>query len=221
MNAEELTTSRLTMRRPTQADIGSIFAITADPRTTLHNPSDSIVTSRDALELYRRWNEQWGRYGFGYWVIRRIGSELTLGFCGVKVMPFAGAGHSTCSIGSRRQRGDTASPARRRRRRSTGRPRTHRSGRSWPGYGHRTSRRNGWPRKPAWSEPGISTATAMTASIGSTFAAGADSPLEAGSEPDRRGSKPSRRPLPARPCRGGSARCRPEPGQSRPDRIRT
>lgn len=88
MNAEELTTSRLTMRRPTQADIGSIFAITADPRTTLHNPSDSIVTSRDALELYRRWNEQWERYGFGYWVIRRIGSELTLGFCGVKVMPF-------------------------------------------------------------------------------------------------------------------------------------
>jgi RimJ/RimL family protein N-acetyltransferase len=88
--AEELTTERLTMRRPAAADLGAIFAITADPRTTAHNPSDAIGTRRDARELYSRWNEQWDQYGFGYWVLRRHGSDLILGFCGLKVMPFRG-----------------------------------------------------------------------------------------------------------------------------------
>jgi [ribosomal protein S5]-alanine N-acetyltransferase len=86
--APELTTERLSMRRPVIADLDAIFAITADPRTTLHNPSDAIVTRRDARELYRRWNEQWDRYNFGYWVVRRHHNDLTLGFCGLKVMPF-------------------------------------------------------------------------------------------------------------------------------------
>jgi RimJ/RimL family protein N-acetyltransferase len=76
------------MRRPTPADIDAIFAITADARTTVHNPSDAIVTRRDARELFRRWNEQWDQYGFGYWVVRRHGADTTLGFCGLKAMQF-------------------------------------------------------------------------------------------------------------------------------------
>jgi ribosomal-protein-alanine N-acetyltransferase len=87
-DAETLTTARLVMRRPTPADIEAIFTITADPRTTAHNPSDAITTRRDARELYRRWNDQWERYAFGYWVIRRRTFDATLGFCGIKVMPF-------------------------------------------------------------------------------------------------------------------------------------
>jgi RimJ/RimL family protein N-acetyltransferase len=90
VSAEELTTARLAMRRPTGADLDAIFAITADPRTTKHNPSDAIVTRRDARELYRRWNDQWVQYGFGYWTVRRRDTDLILGFCGLKVMPFRG-----------------------------------------------------------------------------------------------------------------------------------
>jgi [ribosomal protein S5]-alanine N-acetyltransferase len=88
VNAEDLSTARLALRRPVVADIEAIFAITADPRTTTHNPSDAIVTRRDARELYGRWNEQWDQYKFGYWVVRRRSNGITLGFCGLKVMPF-------------------------------------------------------------------------------------------------------------------------------------
>jgi len=86
--AGELRTPRLLLSRPTVHDVDAIFAITADPRTTAHNPSDAIVTRRDAVDLFHRWDDQWQRYGFGYYVVRRHDSDLILGFCGVKVMPF-------------------------------------------------------------------------------------------------------------------------------------
>ncbi|MFF5919935.1 hypothetical protein ACFY8C_16570 [Streptomyces flavochromogenes] len=54
--AEELRTARLSLLRPTEGDIEAIFEIHRGPRT---------------CELYRRWNDQWQRYGYGYWVIRR------------------------------------------------------------------------------------------------------------------------------------------------------
>ncbi len=87
---EELSTERLSLRRPTVGDLDDIFRITADPATTSHNPSDAISTRAQAEELFERWDEQWRWHNFGYWAIRRHGSEAILGFCGLKVMRYHG-----------------------------------------------------------------------------------------------------------------------------------
>lgn len=86
--AEELVTARLSLRRPTPADVDSIFAINSDRRACAHNPSDALATRREAHQLFRRWDEHWRRFGFGYWVVRRRGSAMPIGFCGIKVMQF-------------------------------------------------------------------------------------------------------------------------------------
>ncbi len=86
----ELRTARLSLRRPTTGDIDAIFAIHSDPRTCLHNPSDRLTQREEAEELYRRWNDQWQRCGYGYWVVRRHGAAVQLGFCGIKPMELNG-----------------------------------------------------------------------------------------------------------------------------------
>ncbi|MFE9743239.1 GNAT family N-acetyltransferase [Streptomyces sp. NPDC006477] len=88
--ADELQTARLSLRRPTEVDIDAIFAIHHDPETCLHNPSDALARPDEARELYQRWNEQWQRYGYGYWVARRHDSDQQLGFCGIKPMKLQG-----------------------------------------------------------------------------------------------------------------------------------
>ncbi len=88
--AEELLTARLSLRRPAEADIDAIFAIHHDPATCLHNPSDALTRPAEAEALYRRWNDQWQRYGYGYWVVRRRDSARQLGFCGIKPMELRG-----------------------------------------------------------------------------------------------------------------------------------
>ncbi|WP_424708305.1 GNAT family N-acetyltransferase [Kitasatospora acidiphila] len=87
---EELTTTRLSLRRPTAADIDAIFAIHNDPATCVHNPSDALAQRHDAQQLYQRWNDQWQRCGYGYWVVRHHDMTRQLGFCGVKPMDLAG-----------------------------------------------------------------------------------------------------------------------------------
>ncbi|WP_445528784.1 GNAT family N-acetyltransferase [Streptomyces cyslabdanicus] len=87
---EELQTARLSLRRPTEADIDAIFAIHSDPGTCLHNPSDALARPEEAEELYQRWNNQWQSCGYGYWVVRRHNSALQLGFCGIKPMELNG-----------------------------------------------------------------------------------------------------------------------------------
>ncbi|GHB54382.1 GNAT family acetyltransferase [Streptomyces viridiviolaceus] len=88
--AEELQTARLTLRRPAEGDIDAIFAIHHDPDTCLHNPSDALARLDEAEALYRRWNDQWQRCGYGYWVVRRRDSDRQLGFCGIKPMELRG-----------------------------------------------------------------------------------------------------------------------------------
>jgi ribosomal-protein-alanine N-acetyltransferase len=88
--ADELQTARLSLRRPTAADVDAIFEVHSDPRACLHNPSDRLAQREEAEELYRRWEGQWLRYGYGYWVVRRRGSAVQLGFCGIKPMELNG-----------------------------------------------------------------------------------------------------------------------------------
>jgi RimJ/RimL family protein N-acetyltransferase len=86
---QQLLTARLSLLRPTIADLDAIFRIHRDAKACAHNPSDMLATRSDAADLYRRWDEHWNGHGFGYWVIRaRDGHqpEATLGFCGLKLM---------------------------------------------------------------------------------------------------------------------------------------
>ncbi len=85
-----LFTARLSLRRPTAADISAILAIHRDERACEHNPSDRLVTEAEAVDLYHRWDEHWKRYGFGYWALRTHDDSRILGFCGVKVMQLHG-----------------------------------------------------------------------------------------------------------------------------------
>jgi RimJ/RimL family protein N-acetyltransferase len=80
----ELTTPRLTLRRPTAADTDLIHAVTGDPLACVHNPSDLLRDRAEAADLFARWDSHWERFGFGYWVVRHRGTGA--GFCGLKVM---------------------------------------------------------------------------------------------------------------------------------------
>ncbi|MEY9929691.1 ribosomal-protein-alanine N-acetyltransferase [Catenulispora sp. GP43] len=68
----------------------SLFAIHSDPRACLHNPSDTLASQEEAESLFRRWDEQWRRCGYGYWVVRYQGCARQLGFCGVMPMELNG-----------------------------------------------------------------------------------------------------------------------------------
>ncbi|MFE1027784.1 GNAT family N-acetyltransferase [Streptomyces sp. NPDC058818] len=63
-----------------------MFAVHRDPETCAHNPSDALARFEEAGALYQRWDGQWQRYRYGYWVVRRHGSAQQLGFCGIKPM---------------------------------------------------------------------------------------------------------------------------------------
>jgi RimJ/RimL family protein N-acetyltransferase len=88
---DRLDTARLALVRPVPDDIDAILAITSDPRATAHNPSDALADRREADELYRYWDAQWTRFGWGYYVLRRHGEAAVLGFCGLKAMALRGA----------------------------------------------------------------------------------------------------------------------------------
>lgn len=83
-------TARLSLSRPAPVDIDTIGSIHTDPVACAHNPSDLLASRDDAPALFRRWDEHWQRWGFGYWVVRRHESAAPIGFCGVKVMSLNG-----------------------------------------------------------------------------------------------------------------------------------
>jgi [ribosomal protein S5]-alanine N-acetyltransferase len=83
-------TARLSLRRPTPADVDAIFSINADERACAHNPSDMLASRGEALRLFRRWDEHWRQFGFGYWAVRRHGADSVVAFCGIKVMRLRG-----------------------------------------------------------------------------------------------------------------------------------
>jgi [ribosomal protein S5]-alanine N-acetyltransferase len=84
--AGAMMTPRLSLRRPLLADVDAIFSINGDERACAHNPSDLLASRDEAEQLFRRWDEHWLRFGFGYWVVRRRGSDSVIGFCGIKVV---------------------------------------------------------------------------------------------------------------------------------------
>ena len=83
---EEMTTARLSLRRPAPADVDAILSINGNERACVHNPSDAIATREQARQLFLRWDEHWRLSGFGYWVVRRNGTDAPIGFCGIKAV---------------------------------------------------------------------------------------------------------------------------------------
>ncbi len=81
---EDLVTAQLRLRRPTPADIDLIHTVHSDARACVYNPADMLTTRSEAKNLYHRWDEHWQHHGFGYWIVH--GSQMGLGFCGLKVM---------------------------------------------------------------------------------------------------------------------------------------
>lgn len=88
---EELRTPRLSLRRPTRADIDTIYRVHSNPRACAHNPADALASRAEAEALYRRWNEHWHQHGFGYWTVHsHVPTDQPLGFCGIKLMQLHG-----------------------------------------------------------------------------------------------------------------------------------
>ncbi|GAA3778198.1 GNAT family protein [Plantactinospora mayteni] len=85
----ELLTTRLALRRPTPADIDTIYRIHHDPAACAHNPADMLATHADAEDRYHRWDQHWQQHDFGYWVIHPREANAQhgiLGFSGLKLM---------------------------------------------------------------------------------------------------------------------------------------
>lgn len=83
-----LVTERLLLRRPRPEDVDVIYDIYRDPRASAHNPSNLLRDRGGAESLYRSWDEHWRTTGFGYWTLLRHGSDLPVGFCGLRYMWF-------------------------------------------------------------------------------------------------------------------------------------
>lgn len=86
----ELTTARLSLTRPTAADVDAILAINGDPRGTVHNPSDLLADRADAEHAFALWDDHWRRHGFGYWTVRERSTGVVVGFCGLDVLTVEG-----------------------------------------------------------------------------------------------------------------------------------
>jgi RimJ/RimL family protein N-acetyltransferase len=84
--AATLHTARLDLAAPTAGDAKAVFAISGDPATVVHNPSDMLADIAEARELVSRWIQHWQDNGFGYWCVREAGRSPVVGYCGVKAM---------------------------------------------------------------------------------------------------------------------------------------
>ncbi|MGN9811707.1 GNAT family N-acetyltransferase [Micromonospora sp. BQ11] len=86
--ADEVVTARLSLRRPTPADVARIHALHTDRRACAHNPSDLLTDVAGAEDRYRAWDAHWRAYGFGYWAMRprHDPEQAAVGFCGLKVV---------------------------------------------------------------------------------------------------------------------------------------
>lgn len=80
----EVTTARLTLRRPGIGDGSAVFAIHGDPETNLYNPYGPHADLATSEEMLQSFLQHWNSYGFGIWAITRIQEEQIIGFGGVE-----------------------------------------------------------------------------------------------------------------------------------------
>lgn len=78
-----ITTPRLRLTVPCDADLDAVFAIHSDARTWRHRPELVMKTRSEAVELIKQWQHQWTDHGVGYFVVSTTEGK-TVGFCGVR-----------------------------------------------------------------------------------------------------------------------------------------
>jgi [ribosomal protein S5]-alanine N-acetyltransferase len=79
-----LASERLSARRPTADDLAAVWRIHSDPETYRHHPAGCPHHREEAAGLLDHWVEHWQRWGFGYAVIRTLGSPDAIGFAGLR-----------------------------------------------------------------------------------------------------------------------------------------
>jgi len=85
------TTTRLTYRRPQQADLPTVFSIFGDPQTNLFNPAGPMTDIVQAEALLNRWLQHWEVHGYGWWAISSAQApEHILGFAGIAAHDYLG-----------------------------------------------------------------------------------------------------------------------------------
>lgn len=85
-----VTTQRLSLRRPTPADLSDVFRVHGDPATQRFNPAGpdrDLTASRRRLD---EWVAHWAEHGFGYWTVCSLSGSQVLGFGGVRLEEWAG-----------------------------------------------------------------------------------------------------------------------------------
>ena len=86
----EVRTGRLLLRQPAEADAPFVLALHAEPRSTVHNPTDALHDLAGARVRLAGWSEQWAR-GLGYWVVEESATGRPVGVGGVKAVDLHGA----------------------------------------------------------------------------------------------------------------------------------
>jgi len=77
-------TERLTLRRPTAADLDDVHRIHADPRVWRHSPASVHRDRATSERTLDRWLAHWEVHGFGYWLAEHEGAVVGCG--GVEVL---------------------------------------------------------------------------------------------------------------------------------------
>ena len=77
-------TERLSLSRPSAADLEPVHAIHADPRTHGWNPNgphEDLERTRDMFDII---DDQWEQDGYGYWVVRTNATDEVIGTGGLR-----------------------------------------------------------------------------------------------------------------------------------------
>jgi [ribosomal protein S5]-alanine N-acetyltransferase len=77
--SSEYRTERLTLRRPTAADVDDVFAIHSDPRVWEHSPESVHVDRAQSQTWLAHWVHHWRQHGFGYWLADSDGELVGCG----------------------------------------------------------------------------------------------------------------------------------------------
>lgn len=79
-----VTTTRLVLRRPSEADLKAIFEVHSDPETNVHNPAGPMTEPSEAVLRLEEWTKGWLEDGYGYWTVALADApETVIGFGGV------------------------------------------------------------------------------------------------------------------------------------------
>lgn len=77
-----ISTARLDLAPPVDADLDGWFAVVSDPRLWEHFPSGRPTRREETAASLRRIADEWSRVGLGAWTVRRKGLPAVIGLGG-------------------------------------------------------------------------------------------------------------------------------------------